>query len=136
MVCQLEYICYDYWLQHPNYSTIENALNKTREIPNFIIERTYDHETSYCIERLKARNELPKFPELFAKYSKMYLVDETVEHVLVQQEAINNLEFYCFGTEPRHSMVFRAKKARNNKIIQYYVKSHLQGIERGNHITI
>ncbi|MDD2839995.1 MAG: hypothetical protein PHY80_02595 [Rickettsiales bacterium] len=136
---RIEYICYEYWLKHPKYKTVEKALNEIRNLPDSVIERTYNHEVEYYIERLENRGEMEeisKFPEMFKKYSKNYLVDETVEHVLMQQEKENNLEFYCFGKAPMHNAIFSCRKAKNNPIIQKYVKNELSCIDRLNRITL
>lgn len=133
---EIEYICYEYWLKHQKYKTIERALNEVRNLPDSVIERTYNHEANYYLERLHNRNESPKMQSIFAKYSKDYLIDETIKDTLIQQIGNNNLELYYFGLEARHSIAFRGKKAKNNNIIQDYVNKELFGITDGNWITI
>jgi hypothetical protein len=135
----IEYICYEHWLKHPKYKTVEKALNEVRSLENSVVERTYDHEVEYYMERLGKRGEteeISKFPEMFKKYSKEYLVDETVEHVLIQQEKENNLEFYCFAKAPMHSTVFSGKQIKNNTIMQKYLKNELREIDERKRITI
>ena len=133
---RIEYICYEYWLKNSKYITIEKVLNNIRNLDNSVIEKSYNHEANYYIERLNRRNEGPKFPKIFAKYSKMYLLDETVKDVMIQQSEKNNLELYYFGLEPKHNVTFNGKKAKNNITIQNYIKNELSGIDKNNWVTI
>ncbi|HSQ97368.1 MAG TPA: hypothetical protein VLL98_01470 [Rickettsiales bacterium] len=122
---KIEYICAKYWLDHPQYKTIENIINIIRNLPYSILEKTYEREARDFLKRLERRGKVQSFPELFVKYSKKYLAEETVEKPLLYQDAPNNLEFYYGKTDPDHIKVFKTKKAQKNKIIRSYLKDDL-----------
>ncbi|HSQ97636.1 MAG TPA: hypothetical protein VLL98_02855 [Rickettsiales bacterium] len=132
----IEYICYEYWLKHQKYERVAKALDEVRNIQNSIVEKVYKEEAQYFLKRLTKREEIQTFKDMFLKYSKDYLVDETVKHVLIQQWNNRNLEFYYLGTEPRHDTVFLKEKAQSNNIIKNYIGNELLGITNGNWITL
>lgn len=132
---KIQYNCYEYWLKHPKYKFIEKVLQEVRCLPNSILERAYNHEAEFFVDNLNKRGIPPKFPDLFKKYSKDYLIDESIEHTIIQQDVCNNFEFYYRSMEPVHTKIFRTKKVKNNNVIQGYLQKDLFGIDRGNFIT-
>lgn len=133
---KIEYICYDYWLNHPKYKTIEKALLEVRSLENSVVEKAYDHEVNYYNDRTAKKGIFPKFPDMFFKYSKMYQFDETMPMVIRHQDIENNFEFYWFGRESCYTEVFRGKKALNKEIIRYYLDNELRGITDRNYTSI
>ncbi|MDD2840650.1 MAG: hypothetical protein PHY80_06095 [Rickettsiales bacterium] len=133
---QIEYICYDYWLNHPKYKIIEKVLLEVRNLENSIVEQAYDHEVKYYIARMDKKDVFAKFPEMFFKYSKIYQFDETIPMVIRHQDVKNNFEFYWFGRESCYTEVFRGRKAKNNEIIKHYLDNELKGIADRNYISI
>lgn len=133
---RIEYICYDYWLNNPKYKTIEKALLEVRNLENSVVEKAYDHEVKYYIERITKKGEYAKFPEMFFKYSKLYQFDESIPMVIRNQDCVNSFEFHWFGRESCYTEVFRGKTAQNNKIIKYYLENELKGIIIRNYISI
>jgi len=133
---RIEYICYDYWVNDPKYKIIEKALLEVRNLENSVVEQAYDHEVKYYINRTSKKNKCAKFPEMFFKYSKIYQFEETMPMVIKYQDVKNNFEFYWFGRESCYTEVFRGKKAKNNKIIQYHLEKDLKGITDRRYISI
>lgn len=133
---QIEYICYDYWLNDPKYKTIEKALLEVRNLENSVVEQAYDYEVKYYTERIGKRRVFVEFPEMFAKYNKIYLFDETIPMIMKNQDELNNFEFYWFGTESKYTLVFKGKKAQNNEVIRHYINNELKGVTNRNYITI
>lgn len=131
----MEYICYIHWLKHKNYKHIEEILNKIRFLDNSVIEKAFDHEANYFLERLINRDKKPKFPINFVKHSKDYLVDEVIKDILIYSLS-QNIGFYYFGLEPRVFTTFRGKKAKNDKRIQEYYKPELSNIDEMTWIAI
>lgn len=132
----IDRICYDYWLNHPNYKKIEKAILELRKLENSVVEKSYDHDVNYFIERMAKRGEFAKFPKMFEKYSRLYVFDETMPMAMRHQEAENNFEFYWFGREPSYIEVYQGKKARNNEKIKYYLENELKGVDTRNYIPI
>ena len=52
---EMEYICYEHWLKHKNYNNIAEILDKIRFLDNSIIEKAFNHEANYFLERLTKR---------------------------------------------------------------------------------
>ncbi len=131
------YICYEYWYKHPKYNEIQNALTKVRSLPNSIVERAYNYESEYFLRRLKNRNEIIEFENMFLKYSKDYLVDETIKNSLIYQ--INKfflIELYYYGKEGKFTTVFKGKKAKNNPEILKGIQNELKYIDCRRFVTI
>ncbi|HSQ97469.1 MAG TPA: hypothetical protein VLL98_02000 [Rickettsiales bacterium] len=135
-ISRIEYICYDYWLNDPKYKIIEKALLEVRNLENSVVEQAYDYEVKYFTERITKRGTFVEFPEMFAKYNKLYLFDETMPMIMKNQDEFNNFEFYWFGTESKYTLVFKGKKAQNNEIIKHYIGNELKGVINRNYITI
>jgi hypothetical protein len=134
----IEYICYEYWLKHSKYKTVEKALNEVRNLPDSVVERTYDHEVKYYMERLEKRGEteeISKFPEMFKKYSKDYLVDETIIDIITYK-TVNNLQFSYYTKAPMHDVVYTGKKIKNNISSTKYQNYQLINTNKLNRITI
>lgn len=128
---KLDYICYSIWYKHPRYIEIMKALNDLINMDNSIINRCYNHEAEYFFERLNKRGETPKYKDLFIQQSKKYLIDETVPFIILNSNKEPNkfLDFYYFGELPYHFGVYNGKKAKNNELIQKYLKTVLRGID-------
>ena len=124
----IEYICYTHWLEHKDYKHIEEILNKIRFLDNSVIERSFNYEANYFLERLINRNEKPKFPINFVKHSKDYLIDETIKDIVINNESKNILLYY-FGTELGVFTAFKGKKAKSDIRIQEYYKAELSNID-------
>lgn len=132
---KIDYICYEYWLKHPEYGTIKNILDKIRSLPKSILEKTYREEAKYFLRRLIKRDEIQHYPKMFIEYSKNYLQDETIKHALVQKDTDNNLEFY-FGNEVWHNLTFRSEKAKRDKTINNYIKNELFSLTKARNVRI
>ena len=125
---EMEYICYEHWLKHKNYNNIAEILDKIRFLDNSIIEKAFNHEANYFLERLTKRNEFPKFPNSFIEHSKDYLVDETIKDIIINKEPKNILMYY-FGLEPKVFTTFKGKKAKSNVQIQKYYNQELSSLD-------
>jgi hypothetical protein len=131
---ELEFVCYEYWLNHLRYKTVEKALTEVRNLPNSIIERAYNHEANYFYER-KSKKQNIEFKGLFTKQSKAYLVDETIPVVIKHSDANNAIEFY-FGNESDHTQVYKGKKINRDKNIIKYLNTSLKGVQKRNFVQI
>lgn len=136
IIPEIEYICHEYWLKHPDFEKTKKALDETRHLKNSIIERTYNHEIEFFLETREQKYGKIPYPEIFKKCSKLYFIDESVEYILIQQQFNNNLIFYCEGCELQHNKVFAGRKAKNNEVIRKYLANELRGVTNGNWITI
>lgn len=125
---KIEYICYEHWLKHKDYNHIAEILDKIRFLDNSIIEKSFDYEANYFLERLTNRNEFPKFPNIFVKHSKDYLVDETVKDIILNKEP-KNILMYDFGLELGIFTAFKGKKAKNDARIQKYYNPELSNLD-------
>lgn len=126
----LEYICADYWLEHPRYELVAKGIEEVRNLPFSFLEKSYIHEAKYFLQRLVKRGEVDNFPDMFIKYSKDYLVEETIEKIIICQESHSNIEFYYYCSEPQFSKIFRSKDANKSKILQEQISSVLNGAEK------
>lgn len=133
---KIERVCYDHWLNHPNYKNIEKIILAIRNQENSVLEKAYDHEVKYFIKRTGKRGVHAQFPEMFFKYSKIYQFDETMPMVIRHQGVDNNFEFYWFGREPCYIDAFRGKKAQKNEMMQDSLKNELKGILDRNYVAI
>lgn len=133
---QIEYICYDHWLNHSKYKAIEKALLAVRNLEDSVVEKAYDHEVKYYIARMDKKDIFAEFPKMFFKYSKLYQFDETMPMVIRHQDVKNNFEFYWFGRESCYTEVFRGKKVQNNEIIKHHLANELKGIADRNYTSI
>jgi len=133
----IDYICAEHWLKHPKYNKILEIINEIRNLPFSILEKCYNSEAKAFFDRLVKRGEeVENFVDMFMKYSKDYLVEETIEKAIVHKNADNIFEFYYNGLELNHCSIFRTNKAHKNKIIRNYIENDLSGMMNINRITI
>lgn len=133
----IEYMCYDYWLNHPRYKEVENALLEVCSIEDSIIKRAYTRESEFFYDRLVRRNETPEYKDLFIKQSYKYLFDESIPATIKHSSFNDNdIEFYYNGRENNFSQVFKGKKVSNNKVIQEYLHSTLMGADKRKFVSI
>jgi hypothetical protein len=132
----IDYICAEHWLKHQKYNRILEIINEIRNLPFSILEKCYNNEAKTFFDRLAKREEILNFVDMFVKYSKDYLIEETVEGALLHRENNDILEFYYHGLEPNHYSVFKTNKAHKNKIIRNYLGNELAGILNVKRITI
>ncbi len=112
------------------YKDLEKALIELCNLKDSIIDKTYNHEAEYFYIRLNKRGETPKYKDLFIQQSKKYLIDETIPAILANNKIPNeNIDIYYYGRLPHHLVVYNGKKAKNNAIIQNYIKTILFGID-------
>lgn len=132
----INYICAEHWLKHPKYDRILEIINEIRNLPYSILEKCYNSEAKAFINRLiKRGEENDNFIDMFIKYSKNYLAEETIEKAIVHKEN-NIVEFYYYGLEQNHYSFFRSNKAQKNKIIKNHISNDLSGIIDINRVTI
>ena len=136
---KLEFICYEYWLKHPEYKRIEEPLLKMIADPDCsAIDRCYTHEAEYFYERLEKRNEAPKYKDLFIQQSRKYLIDETVPLVFYTCKPINDvIEFYYYGKLSMHLEMYNGARTKRNKAINNYIQQYnLDNIGSNNRVSI
>lgn len=133
---RIEYICYNYWLNHPEYKKVEKALREICETENSIIKRAYKKAVNYYVDRLLKRGENVQNLELFKKQSHKYLFDEGITACLIYRDNPNTIEFYFGGRETNGTQVFRGKKAQKDPIIQKYLQGSLKGADQRKFISV
>ena len=123
---KLEYICYEHWYKHYNYNNIYEILLELTSKPDMIMDRCYVYEANYFYNRLSMRGETPKYKNTFIQQSKKYLIDETAAMVILNSanEPNNNFDMYYFGKLPHHFNVYYGKQAKNNQVLQDYIKNN------------
>jgi len=132
---EIEFVCYEYWLNYPRYKAVENALTEVRNLPDSIIERAYNHEANYFYERLSKRQDIHQ-KDLFIKQSKKYLIDETMPSIIKHSNHNNLLEFYFGGRENNHTQVCKGKKAQRDLRLKKYFETSLKGADKRKFIGI
>jgi hypothetical protein len=130
----LEYICYEYWLRHTNYKKVEKLFNRVRLLENSPVEKAFNNTANDFLERLTKRNQIQLFPDMFVKYSVLYLADETIKHALIQSELDNNFELY-FGALP-YDLLFRSEEVKKNEAMSCCLKDELLNLTKRGLVTI
>lgn len=132
---QINYICYNNWLSHPNYKKTSLILKKICNIKNSIIERAFNQEANYFYERISKKFQI-LFKELFIETSTRYLKDEAIAFMLLRSENPNTLEFYLNGRENSFSQALKGRRAQNNSIIQEYLLGLLKKPYQRNFVSV
>jgi hypothetical protein len=133
---KIELKSYDYYLNHLEYEQTEKALREVCKLKNNLIERAFQHEVDYYIERMKNRNEKIEFENLLRKQSYKYLFDETVSFIIKHREQNNLIEFYIGGREIDPTLTFHGKKAQKDPIIQKYLQNELRGADQRKFVSV
>lgn len=135
---RLECVRYEQYYKLEEYYKILKAVENLKSNCNFI-DRCYTHEAEYFYNRLKSRNETPKYRDLFIQQSKKYLTDETVPAVMSNKNDVfnNHIDFYYYGKTPMHLEVYMGKQAEKNKLLNQYIQSGLlKGINDTNYVSL
>jgi hypothetical protein len=130
---KVEYVKYDYWLNHKDYKGIKCILDKLKDS---VIERAYDQAVNYYMERFYNKEHVIEFEELFRLQSKKYIKDECVAAILLYKECPNTIEIYFGGREGSGTQVFKGKKAQNDPIIKKYLEGPLKCADKRRFIPV
>ncbi len=135
---KLEYICYGYWYNQPEYKKIEELFFKMIHDENCSsVDRCYTYEAESFYNRLDKRGETPKYKDLFIQQSKKYLMDETIPAIILSStDTNNNLNIYYHGKTQPHFLIYKGKHFVHNKVGQSYLNCGLQGLLKYEQITI
>lgn len=133
---KIEIMRYNYWLEHPEYEETFKALTELCSNEKNLIEKAFQYEVAYFIERVKRRNEEIANEELMREQSYKYLFDETVSFIIKHREQNNLIEFYFGGGEPKPTLTFRGRRAKNDPVIQKYLQGPLKGADQRKHVSV
>jgi hypothetical protein len=133
---RIEFIRYNYWLEHPQYKKVEKALKDLCCLKNSLIDRAYNKAVKYYLDRLRTKGKTSELPDLFKQQSYNYLFDEGVAACILHREINNVIEIYFGGSETIGTQVFRGKKAQNDPIIQKYLKGPLKGADQRKFVSV
>ena len=135
---ELECLRYEYYYKLPEYYKMLEAVENLKENCNFI-NRCYTHEAEYFYNRLKNRNETPKYKNLFVQESRNYLTDETIPAAISNKNDVfnNHIDFYYYGKTPMHLEVYMGEQARKNTLLNGYIQiGLLKGINDTNYVSL
>lgn len=133
---RVEYVSHEYWLKHPRYKIVENALREICNLGDSVIDRSLKHDVGRFFNSSSKKKCLHD-KELFIKQSYKYLFEETVVFTIANGDADNILELYINSEELSSSKAFRGKKARNNLAIKECLDDGLlKGANRRKFVTI